>query len=311
MSARPKTLIYVHSRGFKPGAADLGAICRDAIRAGIVRDRPEQVAAFDAVGREMAYYGDLNLALLSAAGLSYDAALDLRDRHYALKELGAVDKAKKFTLARYDQLPGKTSLKEFAADVAAPVLKGVGLSELVIRKLVPELGHYWQGEGEDHRTVLARVATRLGAALRRGDDILVLSHGIGAVVVYDALWQLCHESDGTGSAAKIESWITLGSPLGNETVKGKLKGAAEKGPERYPANIVRWHNVAAEDDYMSHDKTVADDFSPMLKQQLISAIQDHKIYSLAVRFGKSNPHSSVGYLIHPRVIRLIADWLEI
>jgi hypothetical protein len=28
-----------------------------------------------------------------------------------------------------------------------------------------------------------------------------------------------------------------------------------------------------------------------------------------VRYGKSNPHSSVGYYIHPRVAKIVADWM--
>ena len=31
---------------------------------------------------------------------------------------------------------------------------------------------------------------------------------------------------------------------------------------------------------------------------------------LAVRYGKSNPHSSIGYFIHPRVSKLLVDWLH-
>jgi hypothetical protein len=72
---------------------------------------------------------------------------------------------------------------------------------------------------------------------------------------------------------------------------------------------VSWHNVAAEDDYVCHDNTVADDFKPMLKQKQVSCIRDYCVYNLAVRYGKSNPHSSVGYLIHPRVARIVSDWL--
>ena len=33
------------------------------------------------------------------------------------------------------------------------------------------------------------------------------------------------------------------------------------------------------------------------------------IYNLAVRNGKSNPHHGTGYLIHPAVSRLVAEWL--
>jgi hypothetical protein len=48
----------------------------------------------------------------------------------------------------------------------------------------------------------------------------------------------------------------------------------------------------------------------MLKQRLVSSIRDYKIYNLSVRYGKSNPHSSLGYFIHPRVSKIIVEWLK-
>jgi hypothetical protein len=43
-------------------------------------------------------------------------------------------------------------------------------------------------------------------------------------------------------------------------------------------------------------------------QKRVSAVHDYRIFNLAVRYGKSNPHSSVGYYIHPRLTKIIADW---
>jgi hypothetical protein len=103
--------------------------------------------------------------------------------------------------------------------------------------------------------------------------------------------------------------MTLGAPLGDSTVRKRLLGAGLKGDQQFPRNIVSWHNVSAEDDYMSHDNTLADDFKPMLTHKLVSCIRDYRIYNLAVRYGNSNPHSSVGYLIHPRTAHIISDWL--
>jgi len=89
-----------------------------------------------------------------------------------------------------------------------------------------------------------------------------------------------------------------------------LLGAKDKSGNRYPTNIVSWHNVSAEDAYCCHDNTLANDFKVMLKDRMVSCIRDYQIYNLAVRYGKSNPHSSVGYYIHPRVTQLIVDWLN-
>ena len=69
--------------------------------------------------------------------------------------------------------------------------------------------------------------------------------------------------------------------------------------------------MSAEDDYACHDKTPADDFEKMVRECIVSAVLDYRIYNLAIRYGRSNPHSSVGYFIHPRVSKLIVSWLEL
>ena len=113
-----------------------------------------------------------------------------------------------------------------------------------------------------------------------------------------------------GLPEKVSTWITFGSPLADEFVKRHLLGGDRTGTQRYPTNIVTWHNIAAEDDFTCHDETVANDFAAMQDQRLISRIRDHRIYNLAVRYGKSNPHNAMGYLMHPRMTGLIGDWLS-
>jgi hypothetical protein len=141
---------------------------------------------------------------------------------------------------------------------------------------------------------------------------MLVSHGTGCIVTYDVLWQLSNDPEWKERFAnrKIDLWLTLGAPLGSSTASPKLLGAAEKGLNKYPSNIVSWYNLSAEDDYMSHDDTLADDFKEMLEQKQVSCIRDYRVYNLAVRYGKSNPHSSVGYLIHPRVAQIVSDWLR-
>ncbi|MBT8102410.1 MAG: hypothetical protein KJO95_05530, partial [Gammaproteobacteria bacterium] len=63
-------------------------------------------------------------------------------------------------------------------------------------------------------------------------------------------------------------------------------------------------------DYTCHDNTLADDYKVMLKQHLVSAVHDYRVFNHAVRYGASNPHSSIGYYIHPRTAKIISDWLE-
>jgi len=138
-----------------------------------------------------------------------------------------------------------------------------------------------------------------------------MTHGVGCVVAYDVLWQLSHDAEFKAQygQAKVDTWLTLGAPLGDRNIRKRLMGAKEAAGLRFPTNVISWHNVSAEDDYTCHDNTLADDFHPMLDQRVVSAVKDYHICNLAVRYGKSNPHSSVGYYIHPRVARIVVDWM--
>jgi len=140
---------------------------------------------------------------------------------------------------------------------------------------------------------------------------LLLTHGVGCVVAYDVLWQLSHEAEFKDRCehAKVDTWLTLGAPLGDRNIRKRLMGAKKAVGDRFPTNVISWHNVSAEDDYTCHDNTLADDFNSMLDQRVVSAVNDYHICNLAVRYGKSNPHSSVGYYIHPRVAKIVIDWM--
>jgi hypothetical protein len=309
-SGGQRTLIYVHSRHCKPAAQSLLDSTLGALVAGLERDHPAHLGGFRALNTYLAYYGDISNALLMDAGEFYDEQLDIGDRQNALLQLRAINRRKKFCLSAYDKLPGKSAMPELAADVAAPILGSIGLSKTLISKVAPDLHAYWHQDGEYAASVRAAVRSIICGALERNEQVLLISHGTGGIVTWDVLWQLSRDPRFAAFAdQKIDTWITLGSPLGDSMVRRRLLGADKKGRDRFPGNIVSWHNVSAEDDWLCHDNTVADDFRPMLQQKQVSAIRDYRIYNLAVRYGKSDPHCSLGYLIHPRVTQILADWL--
>ena len=152
---------------------------------------------------------------------------------------------------------------------------------------------------------------KLCALMDRGDKIMLVTHGTGSVIAYDVLWELSNDTETYKEYGdcKVDQWLTLGSPLGDRTVQKRLLGAKERDENRFPSNVISWHNLAAEDDYSCHDTTLADDFKKMMVQRRVSAVHDYRIFNLAVRYGKSNPHSSIGYYIHPRLAKILSDWL--
>jgi hypothetical protein len=306
-----RSLVIVHGRDFKPAGNELLDLIDTALEVGVERDFPDLLDAYRGLNKDLAYYGDLTNAYLTGKGADYDEQLDIGDRRNALHLLRQMDKRKKFGVQRYDKLPGKSAMAEFAADIASPVLGVVGFGSPLIAKVAKDVGEYWNAKSDFGGKLRERVRTAICAALDRGDQIMLISHGTGCIIAYDVVWELSHDPQLSAqySDRKIDVWLTLGAPLADNVVRKKLMGAKEKVGQRYPKNILSWHNVAAEDDYTCHDNTAANDFKAMLKERQVSSIRDYQIYNLAVRYGKSNPHSSVGYYIHPRITHIIADWL--
>ena len=305
------SLLLVHGRDFKPPEDALKDLCAAALRAGVERDYPERLYAYDKISLNIAYYGDLNNEILSGLGRKYDPLVDVGDRNNALCTLRGIEARKKFGIRQYDCVPGKTAVPEFFANIISPLCGLFGLTNTLISKLSPDFAEYFDEESDYAGQVRERVIKELCDLLDRGDRIMLVSHGTGCVVAYDALWQLSHEERFTEKYgdAKIDTWVTLGAPLGDNCIRKRLLGAQGE-PKSYPNNVITWHNVSAEDDYVCHDNTLADDFKSMLDQRVVSTVLDYRVYNLAARYGKSNPHSSVGYFIHPRTSKIIVDWVQ-
>jgi len=301
----------VHGRSFKPDKVDLWKLWKGAVRAGIKRDYPpSKLRAFDDAKTEMIYYGNYSNQFLRSKGQSYNKVADVRDRQKTLESLKVYD-ANQFTKSTYKKLPGKASYKEFIADVLGGPVGAIGLGEELTSFAAPDMAHYWNPDTQYGSDVRYPMINPLRRAMDRGDRIMVVSHSLGTMISYDTFWKFAHMAEYRDkySRKKIDRWITLGSPLADETAKRHLRGAQVRGRRKYPNNVVDWFNVAAEDDYISHDSKVRNDYKEMFKYGLIRKIEDYMIYNLSVRDGDSNPHSGIGYLIHPTVVNLICKWL--
>jgi hypothetical protein len=311
-SVAGRTLLFVHGRDFKPAPESFLELSIEALQAGIERDYAEFAEDFGALDKRLAYYGDITDDFLTSQGLRYDEMLDVGDRRNALIKLRSFERKKHFGVGRYDRLPGKNAIPEFAADVFAPLLGRLGLSKSLINKVGIDLAEYWNKDSDFAERIRERVRSALSLALEYSDQIMLISHGTGCIVTYDVLWQLSHDAAYADRFRdrKIDVWLTLGAPLGDSMVAKRLLGARKRGLQRFPSNVVSWHNLSAEDDFVSHDDTVGDDFRKMLDQRQVSCIRDYRIYNMTVRYGKSNPHSSLGYLVHPRTAQIIVEWLQ-
>ena len=307
-----RSILLVHGSDFKPPAEVFMDEASTALRSGVERDFPDKVELFDALDIELAYYGDLGNEFLRAHGKHYDEQLDIGDRRNALERLRKIPQRKGFGLRQYDSLRGKSALPEAIADVASPLFGTLGLTIPLISMVARDFASYLRGNTEFTEQVRERVRSKLVEMLNRGDQLLLMTHGTGCFIAYDVLWQLSHDEQfkANYTGAKVDLWATLGSPISDDKLRKRLLGARRSAKGRYPTNVITWHNLSAEDDYVCHDKTVANDLKAMMREHVISSIDDHRIYNHTMRYGKSNPHCSLGYFIHPRVAKIVIEWLE-
>ena len=311
-----KHLMLIHGRHFKPNMTDLRANWLDAIKHGLERDgHKDALAVYRERKPTFVYYGNISNKFLKKYDDSYDKEADVADRKECLrilKDYSRADFLGDEGESNYQALDGYSPLNEWFLDAFAGVADFFRIADPLVRGFAADLAHYWNPDAEYGSEVRWRLTEPLNKALHEGDDVMLVSHSLGSMIAYDVLWKFSHYGEYKSlrkTNNKLSKLVTLGSPLGNETVKRNLKGANADGPRRYPALIRTLENFAAEDDYISHDETLKDDYRKMKRHKLVGSIKDHRIYNLAVRNGETNPHHGAGYLIHPEFIEVLAEWL--
>ena len=117
-----KTLLLIHGSGQKPAQDIVLRLWLDAMKQGLARDYPD--THLDDADVSLVYYADLTAARSDEI---YDPVLDVADRENTLARLAEFGSSKKFRRVHYESLPGKSSLKEFLADIGAPISNVLGL----------------------------------------------------------------------------------------------------------------------------------------------------------------------------------------
>lgn len=319
-----KHIIIVHGRSTKPQPGVLRRMVKRALVAGLERvDRRAASAVADSeVDLTLAYYGDLTTQLMAAANPQLtDALIRRHGKWYDPPDKDRAGLAQ--LIARPNDRHTEEDHKELirlhknhrfldeVVRVVSPLASITGLGVYAVSKLFPDLGAYlgtrrWGSE------IRRRLQQKLRPALARGDNIALVTHSMGCIVAYDVLWKLSRLSEHAAvHDRRVSLWLTLGSPLGDKSIKDCLYDSNEGADGLYPANIVSWVNVTAHDDFVAHDGTVADDFREMRRSGLVDSIRDlPSIYTFWVGSRGVNPHKFYGYINHPDTARVLADWVR-
>lgn len=323
-----KHLILIHGRSSKPAQAEKARLAELALRHGLARVDPTLPSTIGTgVKLSFVYYGDVSNRLL----LEHDpdrwrlelTALDPENGDAPCeppgsydKDLGEMLKQEDFSLSAYKDFLAKTrdrrGLDELAR-IASWIGSFTGLSDRIISRATPDMGAYLltRKVGSEIR---GRLQTVLSSALLAGDDICVVSHSMGCIVTYDVLWKLAQMSEYAEvqeAKNKLTRWATIGCPLGEPGVQELLYDSNERGEGRYPRNLIgHWINIAARDDFVSHDASVANDFREFAETDDIRIEDLPRIHTFWSGRDGANPHKLYGYLDNPTVAGSLADWIK-
>lgn len=167
---------------------------------------------------------------------------------------------------------------------------------------------YFKNQGGVADRIRRLVADALTAAWSEDARILLIAHSLGSVIAFDTLWDLSRRQR---SPIQIDTFMTIGSPLGMNFVRHRLLGAREQGASRYPANIRWWLNLSAVGEMTALDRVFADDYRAMTELGLVDGIDDETHLQTYFRGPEGlNVHKCYGYMVNERVAAAVAHWWE-
>ena len=183
------------------------------------------------------------------------------------------------------------------------------IADLTIRKIFSDLDAYYHSQCKFCQTLRARKAfrQRLADVLKKycNHKILLIAHSMGSIISYDTLTQLIPNQ-------KIDTFITLGSPLGLPVIIKKILQEQNKEilPESKPItpeNIMqKWLNFSDLDDKVALNYNLSDDYAANNKN--IKPI-DYVIENDYEYNGQNNPHNVYGYLRSQQVTQEVHNFL--
>jgi len=252
----------------------------------------DQVLAADAfrlIGWTYDFYGEYR-----------DIGLDMADIETVLGKEGP---------AEADIMVATSLRRRFAtwlfgvADALPFLIPRVATDEVEVH--LRDFNSYVRNRGGISESAREMLKSAIREASRSARPVLLIGHSMGSVIAYDALWQMAREER---SEARIDLFLTTGSPLGQKIVQRHLFGVTESGERRYPDNIGRWVNIAAVGELTAIDRVLKNDFSEMLAMGLVESIEDIDSFNYYHMHGALNVHVEYGYLVNDVTARVISDW---
>jgi len=182
------------------------------------------------------------------------------------------------------------------------------ITDLIIRHYFEDLDAYYSKtttdkHGNEH-AAKDLIRERLARILRKHSKkkILLIAHSMGSIIAYDVLTQILPD-------VPIDTFVTLGSPLGMPTIVSKI-ASAQKGRKKKklttPENILNeWYNFFDPEDKVALTYNLRGDYG---KNSHSVQVMDKVVYNNYENNGERNPHKSYGYLRTPELAEVIHNF---
>lgn len=179
------------------------------------------------------------------------------------------------------------------------------LTDFILHHFIKDLDAYYRN---DENRTREKICSMLAGCLKkhRRKKIMLVAHSMGTIIAWDVLTRWVPE-------VKIHSLVTIGSPLGNPVVRGRMlsdiKDASGETPLlKTPENIQKnWQNLADYKDRVAINYKLKDDFLPNSRGV---QPQDQLIWNNYEFGGERNPHKSYGYLRCPEMANIISGFYK-
>lgn len=299
-----KLIIGVHGLGKKPPKELLENWWRQAIDEGLKRiGRSARDFKF-----ELIYWADLLHPIpLDPEETDEDSDLYIEERYIpaVLSRYNRKNSFKKDFINFFQKQRDKILFNE------SMHVKFPSFTDLIIKHFFKDLNIYFtkQCVEEKKSDCLAKdiIREKITDALKKHKrkEILLIAHSMGTIVSYDVL--IHSEND-----INIDTFVTIGSPLGVPFIFDKLKDDSSQVPDdnkklRTPENIeTEWANLADSDDKIARSA----DISKLFKMNSHNVVPVMELVENDYESeGIENPHKSYGYLRTPELAQIIDEFL--
>ncbi len=202
-------------------------------------------------------------------------------------------------------------VRETVSDKIDDVLDNIGMLDKIANALLgmklKDLAVYWDPIRAFHGNETAKevLCDSLKKVLEERQDhqTMLIAHSMGSIIAFDTLVD--------NPALRVDTFITIGSPLGLPRVKRRASKRTGRTWPAVPPNVDKWINFADRRDPVALDTSLHRDYltatgEPFVEDDLV--VNEYEYEDTDGRLA-ANPHKSYGYLRCPEVTRAIRDFL--